>query len=113
MVIRLRHFTSVSSREHCNINSSAFIIYRGYGHHWINVTSDSVYYIVPYLLLTTSVILAMTSSFFSYVVNLYSVPGIQPDSYPARAGKQLEYDYIQIMGIPYENILYDGRFRGD
>ena len=59
----------------------AFIIYRGYGHPWIDVTSDSVSNIVPYLLLTTSVILAMTSSFFSYVVNLYSVPGIQPDSY--------------------------------
>jgi len=59
----------------------AFIIYRSYGHPWIDVTSDSVSNIVPYLLLTTSVILAMTSSFFSYVVNLYSVPGIQPDSY--------------------------------
>jgi len=59
----------------------AFLIYRNYGHPWIDITSDTISHIVPYLLLATSVVLAMMSSFFSYVVNLYSVPGIQPDSY--------------------------------
>ncbi len=59
----------------------ALIIQRKYGHPWIDVSSDNVSDIVPYLLTTTSVVLAMTASFFSYVVNLYSVPGIQPDSY--------------------------------
>jgi len=59
----------------------AFIVYRNYGHPWIDVTSDTKSNIVPYVLLTTSAVLSMTSSFFSYVVNLYSVPGIQPDSY--------------------------------
>jgi len=63
------------------ILAPAFIIYRNYGHPWIDVTSDTISNIVPYLLLTTSVVLSMMSSFFSYVVNLYSVPGIQPDSY--------------------------------
>ena len=59
----------------------AFIIYRNYGHPWIDVTSDTISHIVPYLLMATSVVLAMMSSFFSYVVNLYYVPGIQPDSF--------------------------------
>jgi len=37
--------------------------------------------IVPLLLFTSSTLFAIASSFYSYIVNLYNVPGIQPDSF--------------------------------
>jgi len=77
----------------------AFVIYRGYGHPWIDVTSDKVSNIVPYLLLATSVVLAMTSSFFSYIVNLYSVPGIQPDSYIVSMNYSILGSFIVSMNV--------------
>lgn len=77
----------------------AFVIYRGYGHPWIDVTSDKVSNIVPYLLLATSVVLAMTSSFFSYIVNLYSVPGIQPDSYIVSMNYSVLGSFIVSMNV--------------
>jgi len=77
----------------------ASVIYRGYGHPWVDVTSDKVSNIVPYLLLATSVVLAMTSSFFSYIVNLYSVPGIQPDSYIVSMNYSVLGSFIVSMNV--------------
>ncbi len=77
----------------------AFIVYRGYGHPWVDITSDTVSQIVPYLLLATSVVLAMTSSFFSYIVNLYSIPGIQPDSYIVSMNYSVLGSFIVSMNV--------------
>jgi predicted AlkP superfamily pyrophosphatase or phosphodiesterase len=59
----------------------ALAIHKKYGYPWIDISSDRISNIVPSLLLTTSVVLAMISSIFSYIVNLYSLPGVQPDSF--------------------------------
>jgi len=77
----------------------AFIVLRGVGHPWIDVNSKELSNIVPYLLSITSVILAMISSFFSYVVNLYSVPGIQPDSYLVSMDFRILGSFIVSMSL--------------
>jgi hypothetical protein len=45
------------------------------------VSTDPWSSIVPLLLFTSSTLFAIASSFYSYIVNLYNVPGIQPDSF--------------------------------
>jgi len=77
----------------------AFMIQKGYGHPWIDVSPDEISNIVPYLLLTTSVVFSMTSSFFSYVVNLYSVPGIQPDSFLVSMDFKILGSFIVSMSL--------------
>jgi len=46
-----------------------------------NITSNKLFNIVPYFLLTICLIFAITASIYSYVINLYFIPGIQPDSF--------------------------------
>lgn len=77
----------------------ALIILKGVGRPWIDVTSGEVSNIVPYLLSTTSVILAITSSCFSYVVNLYSVPGIQPDAFLVSMDYKILGSFIVSMSL--------------
>ncbi|NIU84378.1 MAG: hypothetical protein GWN64_13120, partial [Candidatus Thorarchaeota archaeon] len=45
------------------------------------VSTDPWSSIVPLLLFTSSTLFAIASSFYSYIVNLYNIPGIQPDSF--------------------------------
>jgi predicted AlkP superfamily pyrophosphatase or phosphodiesterase len=46
-----------------------------------NITSYKLSNIIPYFLLTICLIFAITASIYSYIVNLYFVPGIQPDTF--------------------------------
>jgi len=59
----------------------ALAIHKNYGYPWIYISTDKISNVTPSMLLTTSVVLSMISSIFSYIVNLYSLPGIQPDSF--------------------------------
>ena len=59
----------------------AVILQRQYGYLWIDIIENKVFNITPYLLLTISLILSIVASIYSYVLNLYYIPGIQPDSF--------------------------------
>jgi len=59
----------------------ALLLLRHHTFGLIDVSPNTLSDIVPSLLLTSSTIFAIGSSFYSYIVNLYSVPGIQPDSF--------------------------------
>ena len=59
----------------------ALILQKNYGYFTVEVSPGNLSNIVPSLLMNTSVILAICASFYSYIVNLYAVPGIQPDSF--------------------------------
>jgi phosphonoacetate hydrolase len=58
-----------------------FLIQRGNDAPVIDVNAENFDKILPLGLSTFSVIFAMGASFYSYIVNLYSIPGIQPDSF--------------------------------
>ena len=46
-----------------------------------NITSNKLFNIIPYFLLTICLVFAITASIYSYMINLYFVPGIQPDTF--------------------------------
>jgi hypothetical protein len=49
--------------------------------HILEISRDNLTDIVLLLLLTMSVVFAYSSAFYSYILNLYAIPGIQPDSF--------------------------------
>jgi hypothetical protein len=57
------------------------MLQRQYGYLWSDVTSNKPFNFIPHLLITVSTVCALVASIYSYVVNLYVVPGIQPDSF--------------------------------
>jgi hypothetical protein len=59
----------------------ALILQRNYGYFRVEISPGNLSNIVPSLLMNTGVIFAICASFYSYIVNLYAVPGIQPDSF--------------------------------
>lgn len=59
----------------------ALILQKNYGYFTVEISPGNLSNIVPSLLMNTGVIFAICASFYSYIVNLYAVPGIQPDSF--------------------------------
>jgi len=59
----------------------ALILQKNYGYFRVEISPGNLSNIVPSLLMNTGVIFAICASFYSYIVNLYAVPGIQPDSF--------------------------------
>jgi predicted AlkP superfamily pyrophosphatase or phosphodiesterase len=59
----------------------ALILRKDFGFSVLEISSADLPNLVPFLLMTVSVIFAIGSSFYSYIVNLYAIPGIQPDAF--------------------------------
>ncbi len=59
----------------------ALILRKDYGFSVLEISSADLPNLVPFLLITVSVVFSIGSSFYSYIVNLYAVPGIQPDAF--------------------------------
>jgi hypothetical protein len=59
----------------------ALILRKDFGFSVLEISSEDLPNLVPFLLMTVSVIFAIGSSFYSYIVNLYAIPGIQPDAF--------------------------------
>lgn len=57
------------------------MIWRSQGGETLEISKDSHLNFVPLVLLTSGVIFATSSSLYSYILNLYSIPGVQPDSF--------------------------------
>ena len=59
----------------------ALVLQKNYGYFAVEISPGNLSNIIPSLLMNTGVIFAIAASFYSYIVNLYAVPGIQPDSF--------------------------------
>jgi len=59
----------------------ALVLQKNYGYFTVEVSPGHLSNIIPSLLMNTGVIFAIAASFYSYIINLYAVPGIQPDSF--------------------------------
>ena len=57
------------------------LMQKGFGEPVVEINAENLEGVLPLVLSTTSVVFAMGASFYSYVVNLYGIPGIQPDSF--------------------------------
>lgn len=59
----------------------ALLLQRQNNYLFQNITSNKLFNIIPYFLLTICLIFTITASIYSYIINLYFVPGIQPDTF--------------------------------
>ncbi|MGD2201194.1 MAG: alkaline phosphatase family protein [Candidatus Bathyarchaeota archaeon] len=59
----------------------ALILRRDYGFSILEISSEELPNLVPFILMTTSVVSAIGASIYSYIVNLYAIPGVQPDAF--------------------------------
>ena len=84
----------------------AVLLKKDYGFAILEISPQELPNLTSFILMTSSVIFAIGASFYSYIVNLYAIPGIQPDAFLVAMDYGILGSYIVSVSLTLVIIWY-------